>query len=352
MDAYLLNKLSKAKKDHIEFLLESPQDDFELAACFQKKFQKHGEQTNRKLKIADGPDSLRAMLASCETSVGCRPIVDRLVEQRMKEAQSCLESFKKLVDSEDIAQLRQMIFWDLNFQLSQAIYTQIMQSSVFSKLNSEFSGLMTGGYSFEDSDWLCFYKLMDEHFGLDTQTTDLNFNFLASGGFGCFFYGQTNIILKRPIVIRRNQNLVLHCEDGPAVRWADGTSLYFWNGIEVTEKLIAYPETITREDILGEQNVEVRRCYQEALGSEKFASLLGLVALDQKKDRFGNTMTLYKTVEKDKLIGEHIHFAKVICPTTGRNYFLCVPPKISSVDEAVAWTFGKSVKEYKPERET
>ena len=352
MDSHLLNKLSKAKNDHLEFLLGDSQDEFELAACFQKEFDKQGEQANRNLKIADGPDSLRGILAKCDKSEGCRPIVDRLAEQRIKEAQSCLQSFKKLLDSKDIAQLRQMIFWDLNFQLSQAIYAQIMESSIFSKLNSEFSGLMTGGYSFEDSDWLCFYKLMDEYLGLNIHSIDLNFNFLANGGFACFFYGKTNIILKRPVIIQRNQNLVLHCEDGPAVKWADGTSLYFWNGVEVSEKLINYPKSITRDDILAQKNVEVRRCYQEVLGSELFANLLGLIPIDRKTDRFGNGMVLYRTLDKDKLIGEHIHFAQVICPSTGRNYFLCVPPKISSVDEAVAWTFGKSVKDYKPERET
>ena len=44
---------------------------------------------------------------------------------------------------------------------------------------------------------------------------------------------------------------------------------------------------------------------------------------------------------------------KVICPSTGRNYFLRVPPTIARADDAVAWTFGFDLaKECKPVMET
>jgi hypothetical protein len=352
MESAILNKLTRAKGNLIQTFLSPGLDDFELAASYSKSFESFDSFSRRPLKVASGPEDLRLILLSCEGSKKNRTLADKVWSERVSTAQHYLHEFKKEVALDDSEELRKMVFWDLNFQLSQAVYSQICNSSIFKVLNIDFPGLQDGGYSLDDADWLGFYKITRDFFQPDKEYQCHGYDFLANGGFSCFLYGEASIILKKPIRINRNQNLVLHCENGPAVKWEDGTSLYFWNGIEVTEKLIASPETVTREDILSEQNVEVRRCYQEALGSEKFANLLGLVPLDQKKDRFGNIMTLYKTVEKDKLIGEHIHFAKVICPTTGRNYFLCVPPKISSVDEAVAWTFGKSAKEYKPERET
>jgi len=353
MNAQLLNRLSQSKQDLIESFLNSNHHNFEMAACVQKEFEQVGMDQNRSLKIVSGPNELRNILSDTLPSNNSnRDLIDKLTEHKIRKAQSSLKHFKDHIESESLQEMRKMIFWDLNFQLAQAVYSQISSSSVFSSLHSDFPGLATGGFSFEDADWVGFYEMVGKIFNLPSIAENTSFGFLVNGGFACFLYGQTNFLLKRPISICRNQNLVLHCESGPAVRWEDGTCLYFWNGIEVSEKLIELPETVTKEDILTETNVEVRRCYQEALGSEKFATLLGLTPIDTKKDRFGNTMILYKTTEKDRLIGEHIHFAKVICPTTGRNYFLCVPSKISSVDEAVAWTFGKKAKEYKPERET
>ncbi|HKK37968.1 MAG TPA: hypothetical protein VJ949_00955, partial [Cryomorphaceae bacterium] len=88
------------------------------------------------------------------------------------------------------------------------------------------------------------------------------------------------------------------------------------------------------------------------LGSEKFGNLLGLISLDRKTDRFGNELVLYRTEAIDRLVGDYIYFAKVVCPSTGRNYFLCVPPGLSGVEEAVSWTFGKSPGDYRPSIET
>jgi len=352
MKTALLNRLSESKKVLIDRLLDACDDSFEMAACFQEEYRNADINSKRSLKIVTGPNELRHFLNRESPSGNNRNLIDKMSEHRIRKAQSYLDDFKQKIKPEQHRELRKMIFWDLNFQLSQAIYGQISSSSIFSSLYSDFVGLASAGHSFEDADWLGFYEIIDQNFNLEREGESASFRFLINGGFTCFLYGDTNFILKKPKLICRNQNLVLHCEDGPAVKWEDGTCLYFWNGIEVHRKLIELPETITKEDILTERNVEVRRCYQEALGSERFANLLGLTPIDNKSDQFGNAMTLYRTTEKDRLIGEYIHFAKVICPTTGRNYFLCVPPKISSVDEAVAWTFGKKAREYKPERET
>jgi len=35
-----------------------------------------------------------------------------------------------------------------------------------------------------------------------------------------------------------------------------------------------------------------------------------------------------------------------------KHHFLCVPPHLSTAHEAVAWTFGMSASEYRPELET
>lgn len=352
MESIFLNKLSAAKKQLIGRFLSEEQDDFELAASYLKTVEKLPHLAQRSLKIVKGPTELRELLQERKVEQSNTGLRDDLSKVRVQYATELLKLFKEQTSEDEGDELRKMIFWDLNFQLSQAIYSLIGNSSLFKAIDADFPNLTRSGYSFNDADWLGFYKIFNDSVQLNNRAESAPFDFIMCGGFDCFFYGDCTVVLRKPCKVKRNQNLVLHCEDGPAVEWKDGTRLYYWNGIEVTESLILRPETVTREDILSEKNVEVRRCFQEALGSERFAHLLGLTSIDEKQDRFGNTMILYRTNDKDKLIGEYIHFAKVICPTTGRNYFLCVPPRISSVEEAVAWTFGKRAKEYKPERET
>ena len=45
------------------------------------------------------------------------------------------------------------------------------------------------------------------------------------------------------------------------------------------------------------------------------------------------------------------HYVHVQDSSTERQYYLRVPPTITSADEAVAWTFGMDAQEYQPEQE-
>jgi hypothetical protein len=154
-----------------------------------------------------------------------------------------------------------------------------------------------------------------------------------------------------PTVAKFDEAGNLHNEDGPALAWPS-LAIYLWHGVEIPKKLIEQPEAITNEDVLNEHNAEVRRCYQEVLGAERFAALFELVNIHDDVDRKGNLQVLYRTKYIDDLAKSHIQFAKVICPTTNRTYFLCVPPHLKTIWEAVAWTFGKTPEDYHPDTET
>jgi hypothetical protein len=45
-------------------------------------------------------------------------------------------------------------------------------------------------------------------------------------------------------------------------------------------------------------------------------------------------------------------YVRVRDASTGREYFLRVPPTVSTVDAAVAWTFGLAAGSYQPAAET
>jgi hypothetical protein len=203
-----------------------------------------------------------------------------------------------------------------------------------------------------DFDWVGFYSILREAIQLHIPVPGFYEDFIMRGGYCIHAFNSFAVIVLRPTIISRNENLVLHAERGPALRWADGVSYYFWNGVRVPEKLIEAAHSVGYDDIVSEANAEVRRCYQEILGSERFANILGIESIDIKTDRAGNELVLYRTRDIDKIAGDHLYFAKVICPSTARTYFLCVPPQIRSAEEAVAWTFGKSPGDYLPIIET
>lgn len=157
--------------------------------------------------------------------------------------------------------------------------------------------------------------------------------------------------LRWPEQVTYNQDWLLHNELAPAVSF-ESENIYVWKGIEIPEKLILNPDSVTKQDVIAEQNAERRRCYLEILGGKRFASLLELEIKKSEVDRQGNLQVLYRSTEKDKLAGDFIQFAQVICPSTKREYFLCVPPDLNNCKEAVAWTFGKSSQDYNPSIET
>jgi hypothetical protein len=78
----------------------------------------------------------------------------------------------------------------------------------------------------------------------------------------------------------------LHCESGPAVRWEDGYSQYYWHEISISSKWIDEPLSITKEDFLSEDNAEKRRILHEILGTERLTEILELETVDTKEISF------------------------------------------------------------------
>ena len=184
-------------------------------------------------------------------------------------------------------------------------------------------------------------------------------------------YDNTLHLVSTPLVLLDSDNR-FHSDNAPAIRWKEGAELYFIHGVKVDKKIVLNPETITKEEIVNEKNEEVRRVMAERVGAEKFCKMMNFEVLSE--DDFG---ALLQTK-----INEDIYtYAHVLCPSTGREYYLQVPHdldeallalraskgatwekwtesdeesiwpnsgKMETCKQAVAWTFGKSVQEYSP----
>jgi antitoxin component YwqK of YwqJK toxin-antitoxin module len=102
---------------------------------------------------------------------------------------------------------------------------------------------------------------------------------------------------------------------------------------------------LTAQYILNIKNTALRRICLEELGYERFLMQVEHEIISQEGDCELVRINWYKREEPICLV-------KVKCPSTGAYYTLRVPPRMKTVQDAVAWTFEMKAKEYNPEKET
>ncbi len=164
-----------------------------------------------------------------------------------------------------------------------------------------------------------------------------------------FWHEDVAIICNRPQYIKLDEEGRLHSEDGPAVRYRDGWSIYRWHGITVPSYIIEKPETITVEQIDAQENIEVRRVMIERYGEGDYLMDSGAVLLDSHP-----VGDLYKKEMPDD---EDIIMLRVVNSSAEpdgsfKPYYLRVPPTITKAKQAVSWTFGMTSDSYNPQQES
>jgi hypothetical protein len=122
-----------------------------------------------------------------------------------------------------------------------------------------------------------------------------------------------------------------------------------WHGVPIDTRIAFQPETITIREILGEPNAELRRVLLERMGYEAFLSQAQAQVLDRDRDPGGERRLLRVPLPED----EPLVCLYVVCPSTGRQYVLRVPPTMRSCRQAAAWIAGyDNPNDYQPLTET
>ncbi len=145
-----------------------------------------------------------------------------------------------------------------------------------------------------------------------------------------------------PTTLKVNDLKQFHCTSGPAMQWNDEYGIYFWNGIKVRKRLIEFPESITRLDVLEESNLQVRECMKQQMGVKKFAALFTLLEVDSDFNSDGIEQILWRTSHVDDLTRDNLFFARLTDPKSGLTNVSEVPGGTSNVWEAMAYVFGES----------
>jgi uncharacterized protein DUF6745 len=258
---------------------------------------------------------------------------------------------------------------------------------------SHLSGFVYGQHA---AGWLSFYDAMNRVLGVDINELEGLMEVAKSAGWWLPF-DELVIVCERPSILALDERDRLHSATGPAIAFPDGYKHYCFHGVTVPEHVIERPETITWQEIDAERNAEVRRVMMERYGTERYVKDSGAKVLST--DDYGE---LYR---KDVPDDEPVVMVRVINSTpegvrpgqwywsdkngtrieddstlrmiaktiveTGKKpkgftwncaskpepeykeYWLRVPPTMTTPRQAIAWTFGiDKPADYAPEKQS
>lgn len=126
----------------------------------------------------------------------------------------------------------------------------------------------------------------------------------------------------------------LHCDDGPAVEYADGWSVWALNGVRVPEWLVTARDTeINPRRLLEIKNAEVRREFVRKVGIDRICHTLASETLDKSGD--------YELLILDLQDGRKRPYLKMLNPSIGTWHVEGVDPECRTVQDALNFRNGR-----------
>lgn len=196
-----------------------------------------------------------------------------------------------------------------------------------------------------DSGWVAFYEYFIDIGVLkpeEEETKDfLKFKMLLDAGiWATMLFEKTAICVKRPISVKVNTHGDLHCTDGPAILFADGSCQYWLNGVGMEEKhVMTAAEELNVQEIVNEKNVEIRRELIRKIGMERFIQKAGAKVLDKCGDYELLSIHLSDEVSDAR-------YLKMLNPSIGVWHVEGVEG--NTVEEAINWRAGNINEKWVP----
>lgn len=185
-----------------------------------------------------------------------------------------------------------------------------------------------------------------------TQETDAIFPWMQAARF-CGWWipaGDVCFVIERHRDIKFDRTGRMHAEDGPALIYDDGFSIYAWHGVRVPQVVVMEPKSITVTMIQEQNNPEVRRVMMKRYGVQRYMIDAGAEVIDESEH--GILYRLDSPTQREPLVMVCIKNTLPDANGKFRCAMVRVPPRTRTALEAVAWSFGLSPDEYQPVMET
>jgi hypothetical protein len=206
---------------------------------------------------------------------------------------------------------------------------------------------LIGGW---DNFWLAFYdfgRQIGVTYREDTATKFDAYRAYAASCGVAYLYPDVAFVSDRPERICFDHQRRLHADDGPAVRWRDGYSIYAWRGLRVPAGIIDLRHERTAQQITSISNAEHRRVaieiYGHVHGPERFATDLGAKLISEDTSH-GRPRSLYQ-VGADRYL--HVVNGSLEPDGSRREFLLGADPGASTPVGAVAASYGRPEAKYR-----
>ena len=182
-----------------------------------------------------------------------------------------------------------------------------------------------------DAGWLSFYDYFYEVCGLEVCAKLRPLNRLAMNCGWWSAYEDTAVFQHRPAEIHLDENNLLHNENGPAVKYRDGFTVYAWRGTRIPSEWIEDKASLKPETAITWPNMEQRRAASEIVGWVNVLEQLDARTID----KHDNPM-VGELVEVDIPDIGRERFLRVQCGTN-RLFALPVPPEMETAEQSQRW---------------
>jgi len=167
----------------------------------------------------------------------------------------------------------------------------------------------------------------------DTQSLLAQWDQLSRSCGWIWPYRDLCIVSDRPERIGMDDAGRLHAEDGPALRYTDGYSVYAVQGVRVPAWIVERPDTIDAAKIEAEESIEIRRIMIDRMGVGRYLAEVGAQVIQMDAPESGAPRALMR--DRDG--------RKWLCGTDGstaRVYYMQVPESAQTCAEAHAGICG------------
>jgi len=195
-----------------------------------------------------------------------------------------------------------------------------------------------------EADWLAFYDFFCQVCQLECTDRLADLMELAECCGRWAPYQNVVIFQQRHSELHFDENGLLHCETGPAIKYRDGFSVYAWHGTRLPGEWFTAPPTA--KELLAWPNVEQRRAGFDMIGWDTVLDELKATLIDADRDQ-----QIGELYEVDLPDSGRERFLRVICGT-GRTFVIPVPPEMQTARAANAWSYGLDTDQYQPELRT
>jgi len=156
----------------------------------------------------------------------------------------------------------------------------------------------------------------------------------------------------RPEICEVDEQGRLHSSNGAALKVRDGRSYYVWKGIQIPEDIYwpALDGNITRSLLLNIPDQEERAAIIDMIGIEKAMDFLN--AKLEKKDEYGELYSMNAQRYERRMRFVKVKNSSPEPDGTYKHYLLWVDPRVKTPKQAIASTFGLTVDDYNPIKET